>query len=122
MLLDSHKVLAIYILTMALERAVKCSQGKYLMPVSVVHVSYLLILNRVCELEGIEYAEDTLQFTFPGIGANLLTMALEGFLFFGLTILLEQKFFIHKIKGLLKSPGAEEVDSVFAESEVSIAV
>ena len=80
-----------------------------------------LIFNRVCELEGIEYAENTLDFKYPGIGANLLTMALEGFLFFGLTILLEQTFFIHQIKGMLKtSGGVEEVE--FSPNEVSVVV
>jgi len=75
----------------------------------------------VCERESIEYAENTLDFTYPGIGANLFTMALEGFLFFGLTILLEQKFFIHQIKGLLKTPGGvEEVE--FRHNEVSVVV
>ena len=75
-------------------------------------------MNRACERLGVEYAESTLDFQYPGIGSNLLTMALEGFVFFGLTILLEQKFFIHQITGLFKSPGGkEEVD--FSPSEVS---
>ena len=75
----------------------------------------------MCERESIEYAENTLDFTYPGIGANLFTMALEGFLFFGLTILLEQRFFIHQIKGLLKTPGeVEEVE--FQHNEVSVVV
>ena len=66
-----------------------------------------------------EYAENTLDFTYPGIGANLLTMALEGSVFFTLTILLEQKFFIHQIAGLFKTPGGEE-EVEFSPNEVSV--
>lgn len=47
---------------------------------------------------------------YPGVGANLLTMALEGFLFFGLTVLLEQKFFIHQIVPLLKKHVEEPLE------------
>lgn len=67
------------------------------------------------------YAENTLQFTYPGIGANLLTMALEGFVLFVLTILLEQKFFMHQISGLLKTPGREE-EVEYSPNEVSVDV
>jgi len=86
-----------------------------------VHCSYslLVILNRACERLGVEYAENTLDFTYPGIGANLLTMALEGSVFFTLTILLEQKFFIHQIAGLFKTPGGEE-EVEFSPNEVSV--
>jgi len=81
----------------------------------------IIFFNRVCEQEGTVYAENTLDLEFPGIGANLLTMALEGFLFFALTIILERKFFIHEIKGLLKAHETEEVESVFSPTEVSVA-
>ena len=74
----------------------------------------------MCEREDIQYADDILQMEYPGIGANLLTMALEGFLFFGLTILLERKFFIHEIEGLLKTREVEEVESIFSPNEVSV--
>ena len=74
----------------------------------------------MCEREGTEYAESTLELEFPGIGANLLTLTVEGFVFFVLTIFLERKFFIHEIKGLLKTHKAEEVESVFSPSEVSV--
>lgn len=57
------------------------------------------------------YAENALDFKYPGIGANLFTMAMEGFLFFALTLLLEQDFFIHKIAPLLKPPVDEPVET-----------
>jgi len=84
-----------------------------------VIVNYFLILNRTCARLDIEYAENTLDFTYPGIGANLFTMALEGIVFFSLTIILEQKFFVHKITGLFKAPGGEE-EVEFSPNEVSV--
>ena len=62
------------------------------------------------------YAESTLDFKYPGIGANLFVMAIEGFLFFALTLLLEQNFFIHKIVPLLIPPADEPVE--FSENDV----
>ena len=56
------------------------------------------------------YAENELDFQYPGIGANLFTMAIEGFLFFALTLLLEQEFFIHKIAPMLKERVEEPVE------------
>ena len=40
----------------------------------------------------------------------MLVMAIEGLLFFALTLLLEQDFFIHKIGPLLKPPVQEPVE------------
>ena len=56
------------------------------------------------------YAENELDFQYPGIGANLFTMAIEGFLFFALTLLLEKEFFIHKIAPLLKERVEEPLE------------
>ena len=66
--------------------------------------------NRACEEQDVLYAENELDFQYPGIGANLFTMAMEGFLFFALTLLLEQEFFIHKIAPLLKEPVEEPLE------------
>ena len=64
----------------------------------------------MCEEQDIVFAEGTLDFRFPGVGANIFTMAMEGLLFFALTLLLEQEFFIHKIAPLLKSVVEEPVE------------
>ena len=77
-------------------------------------------MNRVCEAQGIDYVDDTLDFNFPGIGLNLIIMAAEGFLFFGLTLLLEQEFFIHQITGLFKKREIEPVE--ISSKEVSTTI
>lgn len=64
----------------------------------------------MCADQGIEYVDDTLDIDFPGIGLNVIVMAAEGFFFFGLTLLLEQEFFIHRITGLFKNREAEPVE------------
>jgi len=65
----------------------------------------------VCADQAIEYADNTLDVEFPGIGLNVIVMAAEGFFFFGLTLLLEQEFFIHRITGLFRNKEAEPVET-----------
>ena len=69
-----------------------------------------MLYNRTCEEQDVLYADSELDFRYPGIGANLFTMAMEGFLFFALTLLLEQEFFIHKIAPMLKERVEEPVE------------
>lgn len=64
----------------------------------------------MCAEQDVVYADGTLDFRFPGVGANVFTMAMEGLLFFVLTLLLEQQFFIHKIAPLLKTAVEEPVE------------
>ena len=52
------------------------------------------ILFSICEERGILYTDNILDFKYPGIGANLLAMALGGFTFFIITLLWEQNFFV----------------------------
>lgn len=70
-----------------------------------------MCFNRACEQQDVVWAENELDFQYPGIGANLFTMAMEGFLFFALTLLLELEFFIHKIGPLLRPPTEESVET-----------
>lgn len=54
----------------------------------------------VCEARGLLYTDNILILKYPGVGANILSMALGGVVFFIVTLLLEQRFFIHKISKL----------------------
>ena len=74
----------------------------------------------MCADQGIEYADNTLDVNFPGIGLNVIVMAAEGIFFFGLTLLLEQEFFIHRITGLFKNREDEPVE--INSNEVSGAI
>ena len=49
---------------------------------------------------GILYTDNILDFKYPGIGANMLSMALAGVVYFIITLLLEQSFFVHKVTRL----------------------
>ena len=40
------------------------------------------------------YTDNILDFKYPGIGANLLAMALGGIVYFTITVLWEQNFFM----------------------------
>ena len=53
--------------------------------------------GRVCAERGLEFTDNILEVSYPAIGANIIVMALEGVVFFVLTLLLEQGFFIHKL-------------------------
>ena len=56
---------------------------------------------RVCAERGLEFTDNILEVSYPAIGANILVMAIEGVVFFVLTLLLEQGFFIHKLASCL---------------------
>ena len=73
-------------------------------------VNFYYRQNRICAERDILYADNALDFRFPGVGANVFTMAIEGILFFVITLLLEQNFFIHKIAPLLRPPQEEPVE------------
>ena len=53
--------------------------------------------GRVCAQRGLEFTDNILEVSYPAIGANIIVMALEGVVFFVLTLLLEQSFFMHKL-------------------------
>lgn len=59
-----------------------------------------MILTRLCVARGLKYYDNIMEFSYPAIGANILVMALEGFVFLVLTILLELNFFVHKFTSL----------------------
>ena len=63
-------------------------------------LSVLLLLCSLCEETNVVYADNILEFKYPGIGANVLAMALSGVVFFIITLLLEQSFFVHKLTSL----------------------
>ena len=64
----------------------------------------------MCAEQDVVYADGTLDFKYPGVGANVFAMAMEGLLLFVLTLLLEQQFFIHRIAPLLRPPVEEPVE------------
>jgi len=60
----------------------------------------LYIVCSVCEQRGVLYTDNILDFKYPGIGANILSMALGGIVFLIVTLLMEQSFFVHKLLAL----------------------
>lgn len=65
---------------------------------------------RTCAARGMKYSDDILETSYPAIGANILVMALEGLVFFSLTILLELNFFVHKLTSLCMSRTIKPAD------------
>ena len=63
-------------------------------------VQCLVLLFSTCEEAGILYTDNILDFKYPGVGANILSMFLGGFVYFIITLLLEQSFFVHKLTSL----------------------
>ena len=57
-----------------------------------------------------KYYDNIMEFSYPAIGANLLVMALEGFAFFALTVLLELKFFVNKFGTLCMGKNTQLAD------------
>lgn len=51
-----------------------------------------------------------MEFSYPAIGANIFVMAIEGFVFFVLTLLLELNFFVHKFTSLCLRKDAKPAD------------
>jgi len=70
-------------------------EGKYLVANKINN--FTLCICSVCEARGLLFTDNILDLKYPGIGANLLSMALGGIAFFIVTLLLEQRFFIHKL-------------------------
>ena len=56
----------------------------------------IIIPSRLCATREVKYYDNIMEISYPAIGANLLVMALEGFVFFALTVLLELNFFVNK--------------------------
>lgn len=51
-----------------------------------------------------------MEISYPAIGANLLVMAIEGFVFFALTVLLELNFFVNKFGTLFMGKDTKPAD------------
>ena len=59
-----------------------------------MQVSSICVPFSICEARGIVYTDNILDFKYPGIGANLLAMTLGGIVYFTITLLWEQNFFM----------------------------
>jgi hypothetical protein len=58
--------------------------------------------QRVCDNDDqFRYVDNIFSISRPGIGTNILYLVLEGFFFFILTLLIEYRFFIPELRGLL---------------------
>ena len=62
-----------------------------------LYLAYKLYSLSICEARDIVYADNILDFKYPGIGANLLAMALSGIVYFIITLLWEQNFFMERL-------------------------